>query len=67
MLAALGGLASWAVPKLISFVAKKFTNTPIGQHVSNTIKQPAFKKIIKQTGSNLNKMMNNTYNDDKTP
>jgi hypothetical protein len=46
MLAALGGLASYAIPKLMTFAAKKIKSTPLGSQLYNTIKDPTVQKII---------------------
>lgn len=45
MLAALGSLASYAVPKLLTFASKKLLSTPIGQHIQNTIRNPHVRRI----------------------
>lgn len=46
MLAALGGLASYAIPKLMTFAAKKIKSTPLGSQIYNTMKDPMVRKVI---------------------
>jgi hypothetical protein len=52
MLAALGGLASYAIPKLMTFAAKKLKSNPLGNHLYNTIKDPQVAKIISDIKTN---------------
>lgn len=37
MIAALGSLASWAVPKLLTFASKKLFSSPLGQQVHKDV------------------------------
>lgn len=56
MLAALGSLASWAVPKLLNFASKKIQSTPLGQTIFKTIKSPTVQKVGKNIASNFTRM-----------
>lgn len=62
MLAALGSLASWGLPKLLTFASKKLLHTNIGKAASKVIQSPLGKNVIQNVGRNYNKMMSGNYN-----
>lgn len=61
MLPALGSLASWALPKLLTFASKKIFSTPLGQQVHKSLQSSGLSKLGKNIKNNYVKMMNNTY------
>ncbi len=65
MIAALGSLASWAVPKLLTFASKKLFSSPLGQQVHKAITSDRGSQIGRNIKRNFVKMMNNNYNDNK--
>lgn len=67
MLAALGSIASYAIPQLLSFASKKFLNTPLGSKVKGVIKGGGFDGLGKNIRNNYVKMMNNSYDDTRNP
>lgn len=67
MLAALGSLASYALPKLLTFASKKILNTPLGSKIKSVARAGGFEGLGKNIKNNYVKMMNNSYNDQKNP
>lgn len=59
MLAALGSLASWAVPELLTFASKKILGSNVGTAVSKTLRNPQVKGVLKNIGTNYKRMMTN--------
>ena len=67
MLAALGSLASYAVPKLLSFASKKLFHTPLGAKIKRGLANPVVRNVATNIRRNYKKMMDNQYNEDKNP
>lgn len=61
MLSALGSLASYAVPKLLTFASKKFFNTNIGSTIHKNLRGKGLENLGRNIGRNYKKMMNNSY------
>ena len=56
MLAALGSLASYALPKLMTFASKKFFNTNIGSTLHKNLKNKGLQNLARNIGRNYKKM-----------
>lgn len=67
MLAALGSIASYAIPQLLSFASKKLLNTPLGAKVKSVARSGGFDGLGTNIQRNFVKMMNNTYDTSKNP
>jgi hypothetical protein len=67
MLAALGSIASYALPQLLSFASKKLMSTPLGSKVKGIAKAGGFDGMGTDIKRNFIKMMNNTYDRNKSP
>lgn len=67
MLAALGSLASYAIPQLLTFASKKIMNTNLGSSVAKNLGSKGLRTIATSIGRNYKKMMNNNYNNQLDP
>jgi hypothetical protein len=65
MLAALGSLASWAVPELLTFASKKLFHSNIGQSVAKGLNNPKVRALGRNIKKNYVKMMNDEYDTEK--
>ena len=61
MLAALGSLASYAVPKLLTFASKKLFNTNLGSSLHKSLQSKGMRDLGRNIKRNYVKMMNDNY------